>query len=370
MRIIVDTNALNAALSTVTKALPLRSTISVLEGVYMKAEQRRLLLRCTDLNIQIEASIDALIEKEGATVLPGRLFSEMAKRLPGESVSIDVNKKNTAEIISGAYRTTLQCEDAGDYHAMNEVESDTSIKIEPNDFKSMVRGCIFAAAQDDTKPILTGALMELGSDSLRLIALDGYRLALRTAPIVNNGTEEKEIVVPARSLIEVARILPDDGEKATITFSRTHLSATGGDVKIIARLMEGDFIKYKQILPNEHMTRVRVNRKELLDGIERVALMARESKSNLIKFSISREMIEISANSEIGRSNEEITCAAMGEDIEIAFNNKYLTDVFKVLDDEEIYMDFNSNVSPCVVKPINGDEYYYLILPVRLFTGA
>lgn len=370
MHIIVDTNALNAALSIVTKALPVRSTISVLEGVYMKAEQRRLLLRCTDLNIQIEASIDALIEKEGATVLPGRLFSEMAKRLPGESVSIDVNKKNTAEIISGAYRTTLQCEDAGDYHAMNEVESDTSIKIEPNDFKSMVRGCIFAAAQDDTKPILTGALMELGSDSLRLIALDGYRLALRTAPIVNNGTEEKEIVVPARSLIEVARILPDDGEKATITFSRTHLSATGGDVKIIARLMEGDFIKYKQILPNEHMTRVRVNRKELLDGIERVALMARESKSNLIKFSISREMIEISANSEIGRSNEEIPCAAMGEDIEIAFNNKYLTDVFKVLDDEEIYMDFNSNVSPCVVKPINGDEYYYLILPVRLFTGA
>ena len=141
-------------------------------------------------------------------------------------------------------------------------------------------------------------------------------------------------------------------------------------MKIIARLMECDFIKYKQILPNEHMTRVRVNRKELLDGIERVALMARESKSNLIKFSISREMIEISANSEIGRSNEEIPCAAMGEDIEIAFNNKYLTDVFKVLDDEEIYMDFNSNVSPCVVKPINGDEYYYLILPVRLFTGA
>ena len=196
MRIIVDTNALNAALSTVTKALPLRSTISVLEGVYMKAEQRRLLLRCTDLNIQIEASIDALIEKEGSTVLPGRLFSEMAKRLPGESVSIDVNKKNTAEIISGAYRTTLQCEDAGDYHAMNEVESDTSIKIDPNDFKSMVRGCIFAAAQDDTKPILTGALMELGSDSLRLIALDGYRLALRTAPIVTTARRRRRLSFP------------------------------------------------------------------------------------------------------------------------------------------------------------------------------
>lgn len=368
MRIIVDTNALNAALSTVTKALPLRSTIPVLEGVYIKAEERKLLLRCTDLNIQIESSIDAAIEKEGAAVLPGRLFAEMAKRLPGESVSIDV-KKNTAEIISGAYRTTLQCEDAADYHCMNDVEGDSVIKIAPADFKSMVRGCIFAAAQDDTKPILTGALMEMNQNGLRLIALDGYRLALRTAKIENACADEKEIVAPARSLIEVARILPDEGENAEIAFSRTHLSATGGDVKIIARLMEGDFIKYKQILPNAHSTRVRVNRRELLEGIERVALMARESKSNLIKFSISREIIEITANSEIGRSKEEIMCASMGDDIEIAFNNKYLTDVFKVLEDEEIYMDFNSNVSPCVVRPINGEEYYYLILPVRLFTG-
>lgn len=370
MRIVVDTNALNGALSTVTKALPLRSTIAVLEGVYMKAEERKLFLRCTDLNIQIEASIDAAIEKEGAAVLPGRLFAEMAKRLPGESVSIDV-KKNTAEIISGAYRTTLQCENADEYHSMNDVESANVIRIEPAAFKSMVRGCIFAAAQDDSKPILTGALMEMGQSSLRLIALDGYRLALRTALIENeNGAEEREIVVPARSLLEVARILPDEGEKTAISFNRTHLSATGGDVKIIARLMEGDFIKYKQILPHDHLTRVRVNRRELLEGIERVALMARESKSNLIKFSISREMIEITANSEIGRSNEEIPCAAMGADMEIAFNNKYLTDVFKVLEDEEIYMDFNSNVSPCVVRPINGDDYYYLVLPVRLFTGV
>lgn len=155
-----------------------------------------------------------------------------------------------------------------------------------------------------------------------------------------------------------------------MSFSRTHLSAVGGDVKIIARLMDGDFIKYKQILPTDHVTRVRVNRKELLDGIERVALMARESKSNLIKFAISREMMEISANSEIGRSNEEIPCSTIGDDIEIAFNNKYLVDVFKALEEEEIYLDFNSNVSPCVVRPVNGDAFYYLILPVRLFTGA
>lgn len=134
MRIILDTNALNAALSTVTKALPVRTTISVLEGIYMKADRKRLLLRCTDLNIQIETYVDAMIEKEGAAVLPGRLFSEMAKRLPGDTVSIDV-KKNTAEIISGSYRTTLQCEDANEYHAMNDIEGGEYNKNCPGRFQ-------------------------------------------------------------------------------------------------------------------------------------------------------------------------------------------------------------------------------------------
>ena len=369
MKLMVDTNALNAALSIVTKALPQRTTLPVLEGVYMHASDNELLVRCTDLNIQIEATIPAVIEIQGGTVLPGRLFSEMAKRLPGESVSIEV-KKTTAEIISDTYRTTVQCEEEEEYRSMLEVDKGLSIKIDPADFKTMVRGGIFAAAQDDTKPILTGALMEIGEESLRLVALDGYRLALRTLPIVNETKEVKEIVVPARSLLEISRILPDEGEKTAIMINRTHLSATSGNIRIIARLMEGDFIKYKQILPNDHVTRVRVNRREILEGIERVALMARENKSNLIKLSISREIIEISANSEIGRSKEEVPCATMGGDMEIAFNNKYLTDVFKVLDDEEIYLDFNSEVSPCVVRPITGENYYYLVLPVRLFTGA
>lgn len=369
MKLVVDTNALNGALSTVTKALPVRTTINILEGVYVKAEDGRLLLRCTDLNIQIEAYIDAMIEKQNAAVFPGRLFAEIVKRLPGDSVSIEI-KKNTAEIISGSYKTTLQCEDAADYHSMNDMEDCKVIKISPADFRNTVRGCIFAAAQDDTKPILTGALMEIKKDSLSVTALDGYRLAIRNAPIINDENEEKELVIPARSLLEVSRILPEDGEnKAALSYNRTHISAKSGDVKIIARLMDGEFIKYKQIIPTEHQTRVRLNRKEMLDGIERVALMARESKSNLIKMSISREIIDISAVSEIGRSNEQVPCSAMGDDLEIAFNSKFLIDVLKVLEDEELYFDFNTNVSPCVIKPINGNEFFYLVLPVRIFTG-
>lgn len=368
MRIFVDTLSLNAALSTVIKALPIRTTVSILEGIYMKAAGGRLLLRCTDLNIQIETLIDATIEEEGAIVLPGRLFSEMVKRLPGEMTSLDV-KKNTAEIISGSFKTTLQGENAADYHAMSDVNQDSVISLKPGALKEMVKGCIFAAAQDDSKPILTGALLELKEGEATLIALDGYRLALRRIALEGGKRVNANLVVPARSLLEVSRILPDGEEAVSIGFSKTHLVADAGNTRITARLMEGEFIKYRQILPESHTTRVRVNRKELLDGIERVALMAREGKSNLIKFTISTNKIAITANSEIGRSNEEMEVNLIGEELEIAFNSKYFSDVLKVLEDEEIYLDMNNNISPCVVRPIQGEMYYYLILPVRLFTG-
>ena len=370
MNIVCDKTLLSAAIDGVSKAVTMRSSIPVLEGILLKAEGFQLTLTGYDLEMSIVTTIEANIKEPGEIVLNAKLLSSMISRMPAGQISIVAADNGKTTIQSGVAQFEIQSMPATDFPDLPNTGAEQTLTIKTGVLRDMIDRTLYAVSQDEKKPAHTGELFEIELDKLTIVALDGYRLALRTAPIVNNGTEEKEIVVPARSLIEVARILPDDGEKATITFSRTHLSATGGDVKIIARLMEGDFIKYKQILPNEHMTRVRVNRKELLDGIERVALMARESKSNLIKFSISREMIEISANSEIGRSNEEIPCAAMGEDIEIAFNNKYLTDVFKVLDDEEIYMDFNSNVSPCVVKPINGDEYYYLILPVRLFTGA
>ncbi len=368
MRFFVDTNELNAGLSSVIKALPSRTTVSILEGIYMKAADNALLLRCSDLNIQIETLIAATVEEEGAIVLPGKLFAEMVRKLTGEMTSFDI-KKNTASIESGRFKTTLQGENGSDFHAMSNVNREMTVTVRPDALKRMVRGCIFAAAQDDSKPILTGALLEVNNGSATLVALDGYRLALRREATEGSQGVPSNMIIPARSLVEIARILPDDGESVNMVFSRTHIMTDIGNTNITARLMEGEFIKYKQILPDTHVTRVRVNRKELMEGIDRVALMARESKSNLIKFTIANSLINITANSEIGRSSEEIEASIMGNDIEIAFNARYFTDVLRVLDEEDIFLDMTNNISPCVVRPVQGDSFYYLILPVRIFSG-
>lgn len=371
MRFFVDTNEFNAGISTVIKALPSRTTVAILEGIFMKAAGNTLLLRCTDLNIQIETVIAATVEEEGAIVLPGRLFSEMVRKLTGDMTSVDV-KKNTASIESGRFKTTLQGENAADFHTMSDVERDLVVNIKPEALKRMVRCSIFAAAQDDSKPILTGALMEIENGTASLVALDGYRLALRresVSGLKDAQNENAHMVIPARSLLEIARILPDEGDETSVVFSRTHVMADIGATRITARLMEGEFIKYKQILPETHSTRVLVNRKELMESIDRVALMARESKSNLIKFTISGSSIAITANSEIGHSSEDVEAKVIGNDIEIAFNARYFTDVLRVLEDEEIYLDMINNISPCVVRPVNGESFYYLILPVRIFSG-
>ncbi len=373
MRFFVETNELNAGISTVIKALPARTTVNILEGIYLKAAANTLLMRCSDLSIQIETVIAATVEQEGEIVLPGKLFAEMVRKLTGEMTSFDV-KKSTASIESGRFKTTLQGENGADFHTMSSVKAEMTVSIRPDALKRMVRGCIFAAAQDDSKPILTGALMEVNENGATLVALDGYRLALRREGAQNTGNQTAiaaapNMIIPARSLVEIARVLPDAGEDVSIVFSRTHIMTEIGPTAITARLMEGEFIKYKQILPESHVTRVRVNRKELMEGIDRVALMARESKSNLIKFTIANSIINITANSEIGRSVEDVEASVMGADIEIAFNARYFTDVLRVLDEEEIFLDMINNISPCVVRPVQGESFYYLILPVRIFSG-
>jgi DNA polymerase-3 subunit beta len=201
-----------------------------------------------------------------------------------------------------------------------------------------------------------------------MVALDGYRLALRKESL-SAPCGESSVVVPAKSLAEISRILLDTDETVEIMITKTHLVLDMGCTRMTTRLLEGEYIKYKQILPTDHKTRVRLNRQELATSVERASLMAREGKSNLVKLSFSMDTLTITANNELGKINEEVGIDLSGSELDIAFNAKYFTDVLRTLDDEEIYLDMNSNISPCVVRPVQGDKFYYLILPVRLFVN-
>ena len=365
MKLLMDVRTLNAGIATVIKSLSSKPALPVLEGIFLSAEEGGLRIRCTDLSLQIECLVEATVEETGKIVVPGRLFAEMCRKLGEGTVDLRLEAR-TLTIKSGRVRTTMQCMDPKEYPDMAVVGKTTSLTLPQGALKDMVRQTVFATAQEETKPILTGVLCEIEGREFTTVALDGFRLALRRYPI-DTVAEHKEAVVPSKSFVEISRTLPDDEAPVEVQFSATHLLIDMGYTRIISRLLDGDFIRYKSILPSDHATRVRVNRCELLESIDRAMLLAREGNNNLVRFSVSSDTVKISANSAVGRIDEEVPIHLNGDPIEIAFNARYFSDVLKVLDDEEVFLDMNNNVSPCVVRPVQGDEYYYLILPVRIF---
>ena len=232
--------------------------------------------------------------------------------------------------------------------------------------RDMIGRTLFAIAVDESRPILTGCLLEIGQQELRVVALDGFRLALRKEPIV--GPQEPVCaVVGGKILGDISKTLGEGEDPVAIRVSRSHIQLEIGKTRIVARLLEGEFIRYRQILPEEWQTRITVGRADLGSAIDRASLIAREGKNNLVCFKIDGGELLVTSNSESGDVEERMPISTEGKDLTIAFNVRYITDVLKALSDDEVYMRFNSNVSPCVVCPTQGDAYLYLVLPVRVF---
>lgn len=367
MRFSCDTNDLNAALSIVSRALAVRSPKPILEGVLFESCDDGLRLTCTDLALGIETTLPATFAEEGRCVLPGKLLCEIVRKLPGGMCDISISERLQATIRCQSIRTTISGFDPVEYPELPQVAGE-EFSIPQNTLRDMIGRTLFAIAVDESRPILTGCLMEIGRTEMRVVALDGFRLALRREAICGPQTDVSA-VVGGKVLGEIAKILADTDEPASLCFSRSHAQMNIGRTHVVARLLEGEFIRYRQILPEEWQTRVTVDRAELGSAIDRASLIAREGKSNLVCFKIDGETLEVTSNSETGDMEERIAVQTQGKDLTIAFNVRYITDVLKALSDEEVVMRFNSNVSPCVVCPTEGEGYLYLVLPVRVFNA-
>ena len=230
----------------------------------------------------------------------------------------------------------------------------------------MIKKTSFAASIDESKGIIVGVLVEMEEESLNMVALDGFRMAI-TREVMKNE-EKKKIIIAARILNEINKIISENEDSKDIYLILDEKKAVFllDETKIVLRLLEGDFIKYNDILPKEHKTRVVVNRNEMLGSIERASLLAKEGKNNLIKLSIFRDKIIITSRSEEGNVKEEVFIEKEGVDLDIGFNSKYILDVLKAINDESLVMEFNTSVSPCMIKPLEGREFEYLVLPVRI----
>lgn len=367
MRFSCDTNDLNASLSIVSRALAVRSPKPILEGILFESCNEGLRLICTDLALGIETVIPATFTEEGRVVLPGKLLCEVVRKLPGGMAEITISDRMQATIRCASFRTTITGFDPVEYPELPQV-SGPSFDMRQDVLRDMIGRTLFAVAVDESRPILTGCLMEITPEEMRVVALDGFRLAMRKEAV--SGPEQPvSAVVGGKVLGDIAKILADSEEPVSLCFSRSHVQMNIGNTHVVARLLEGEFIRYRQILPDEWQTRVTVSRGELGSAIDRASLIAREGKSNLVCFKIDGETLDVTSNSETGDMEEKIGVITEGKDLTIAFNVRYITDVLKALSDDQVFMRFNSNVSPCVVCPTEGDSYLYLVLPVRVFNA-
>ena len=366
MRIRCFSTQLMNALNVATHALSQRTTTPVLEGVLMETSDDGLKLTCSDGTMTILTNMPAEIEEEGRIVLPGRLLCDVVKKLPPAEVTASLNERDIMTLRCTGSRTTIAGTNADLFPERPLMETTHFAELPQPLIKDMIAGTSFAISSDDTRKILTGGLIEIAGGEARIVTLDGFRLAIRFAR-VSEDTPDLSAVIPGKLLQELLKILSDDEEEmAVMMFGKTQLMLNLNGTQVYTSLLEGEFINYRRTLPASWKAQTTVNREQFSVCVDRAALMARENKSNLIKLSITGENMVITSNSEVGEAYEELAVIHEGEEVNIAFNVRYISDVLRAVSDENLIMRFTSNVSPCVMVPPEGDDYLYMVLPVRV----
>lgn len=363
MKIKIDQKKLAKHINIAQKGISSRTTLQILDGILLEARNGRLKLTATDLEVSIETYLDCDIEIEGSIVINSRLFGDIVKKLPHADIYLEVKENNINikcensefNIIGGSPR---------EYPDLPIILEQDNFEIQKDLFKNAIRQTVFATIQDETRPSLSGVLFEIEEGKISFVALDGYRLSLRQIPM--NSNENIKIIVPGRILNEINKILDESEDNIQIAIAPGHVMFNIGDTVVYSRLLEGQFLNYKEIIRSEHKTSVIMDKRELQNSLERASLLAKEEKANLVKFTIRNDEIVINSNTEIGNVNEKINTNTKGEELSIAFNSRYILEGIKIIDSEEIELNFMGSLNPCIIKPLQDENYTYLVLPVRL----
>ena len=320
MKIICEKEKLLKAIIAVVRGVPTRTTMPILEGIFLQTNNNELKLTTYDLELGIEYIIESTIEEEGNTVVNATMFSEIIRRLP-----------------------------------------DSDIKITT----------IFAVSNEENRPIFTGCLFETNKNRLNIVAIDGFRMGWVSKELVNK-TENFKVVIPGKTLNEVNKILTDSFESIKIGTSKNQAIFEMENCKIVSRLLDGEFLNYESVIPANWDTRIRINKNLLQGCLERVSLISSSSiekeKKYPVKITIDIGKITLSCTNQTGEAKEEMYLETEGKNLEIGVNPKYFLDALKAIEDEEIYIEFGSNISPCIIRQIEKmeNEYVYMILPVKL----
>ena len=356
------------SLQIATKALSSRTTNQILEGILIETDLNEVILTCSDERITIVTRFEAYVTEPGRGVVPGKLFSEIVRRLTDGDIEITMSDRFVFTIRGSGSRTNISGQDADLFPQLPQVAGDKEISLPQDMLKDMIQKTEFAIAVEDMREVLTGCLLEIVNGDVTMVALDGFRLALCRAKC-GAVLEKLSAIIPGRAVGDIGKLLSDDPEAfANLAFSgnKLHIGLEKTDIYVI--LVEGEYVQYRQIIPPRFATHLVVDLEPFRRGIDRAALIAREGNNNLLLLKISGGEMAIEAHSQIGDVYEKLDVQQEGADLNIAFNVKYLTDVVRYIDAEQIEINLNTPITPCIITPLNNPDYIHLVLPVR--TGA
>lgn len=366
MKIYCSKDALLTGVNTVQKAVSNKNTLPVLQGILIKAENNTLIFEATDMEIGIRCSVTAQIEREGVIVLPARLFSEIVRKLPDATIEIE-QRDDSINIHYYQSDIVLKGFDPEEFPLLPDLYDAVSFNLPISLFKTMIRQTVFACAVEENRPVVfTGTLFQIEGSNIRLVATDTHRLAYRISEIENPEDLKFYGVIPAKTMSEIYRLLKDEDEILTIRFNQSQISFQFGSVHLLSRLIEGQFPNYKQVIPQSCQSKIYVSSKTFSDSVERASLLARDSvHANIVRLSLEKENLWIAQASDVGKISEQMDIKMEGTEVKVAFNAKFLLDVLKVIDSEEIIIELSGPYGPGIIRPIDDPNYLYLVLPVR-----
>lgn len=369
MKLICSKSNLLHGVNIVSKAVPTRTTMAILECILIDASANEIKLTANDMELGIETKIEGEIAEHGVIALDAKIFSEIVRKLPDSDVTIETD---------ASFKTTITCEKAkfnivgksgDDFSYIPYIERNEPIVMSQFTLKEVIRQTIFSIADNDNNKLMTGELFEIEENDLKVVSLDGHRISIRNIELKNNYSHKK-VVVPGKTLQEVSKILPGSAEDEVCIFlTDNHIVFEFENTTVVSRLIEGEYFKIEQMLSSDYETKVKINKRELLDCIDRATLLVKEGDKKPIIMNITDGTMELKINSFIGSMNEDIDIAKEGKDILIGFNPKFFIDALRVIDEEEVTLYMVNPKAPCFIKDDEG-TFIYLILPVNFNAAA
>ena len=369
MKIVCEKEKILKAINSVTKAVASKTTMPILEGILIQTNDKEVKLTTYDLEIGIEYIIDADVREQGATVVNAIMFSEIIRKLPDTEINISLNEKNLLVIECEGSLYKLATMNPEEFPELPQINVENSIDIEQNVLKEMIRKTIFAVSAEENRPIFTGCLFEIKNNKLNVVAVDGFRLAWKSK-FLQNSSNDFTAVIPGRTLNEVNKIILDSFDNIKIGVAKNQALFEMENCKLVTRLLDGEFLNYSSVIPENWETRVRVNKNIIQNCFERISLISASSiekeKKYPVKVSVDIGKVTISCTNQTGDAKEEMYVSTEGQNLEAGFNPKYFLDALRAIDDEEIFVDFGTSISPCIIRPVDDGDYIYMILPIRL----